>query len=115
MFGLDTRNDEEFFDQRRAHRCRIGHDVWIGHAAVVLPGVSIGTGAVVGAGAIVTRDVEPFQVVVGVPARPMRFRFTEEERRRILQSQWWEWDHQLLLARWRDLCDLKTFLKKYSP
>src|SRR5262249_23641595 len=66
QYGFDTTDDSAFFDWRRAARCVIGHDVWIGHAAIVMPGVSIGTGAVVGSGAVVTRDVAPYQVVVGV-------------------------------------------------
>ena len=114
-FGLSDRDDEEFFAWRRAHPCVVGHDVWIGHAAVILPGVSIGTGAIVGAGAIVTRDVEPYQVVAGVPARPLRFRFSSDVITRILKSRWWEWGRPQLEERWEDLCSLPTFLEKYAP
>jgi hypothetical protein len=114
QFGLDSRDDEEFFDWRKAHPCVIGHDVWIGHAAVVLPGVRIGTGAVVGACAVVTKDVEPYQVVVGVPARPMRKRFPDDVIRRILATEWWNWSRTELEERWRDLCSLDNFLEKYS-
>ena len=114
-FGLDTRDDEEFFAWRRAHPCTIGHDVWIGHAAVILPGVRIGTGAVVGAAAVVTKDVEPYQVVAGVPARPLRSRFSDTVIDRILRSRWWEWTRPQIEERWRDLCSLPTFLEKYAP
>ncbi len=115
QFGLDTRDDEVFFDWRRSHPCVIGHDVWIGHAAVVLPGVRIGTGAVIGAAAVVTRDVEPYQVVVGVPARPVRRRFPEDVIHRILKSEWWNWDRQELEERWRDLFSVEGFLARYAP
>jgi len=115
QFGLDTRDDEAFFDWRRSHPCVIGHDVWIGHAAVVLPGVRIGTGAVIGAAAVVTRDVEPYQVVVGVPARPVRRRFPEDVIHRILKSEWWNWDRRELEERWRDLCSVDGFLARYAP
>lgn len=115
QYGLAAEDDEEFFQWRRSHPCRIGHDVWLGHQVVVLPGVSVGTGAVVGAGAVVTRDVEPYAVVVGVPARPLRKRFPEEVIRRLLASAWWEWDHAELQERWRDLRDLERFLAKYCP
>jgi phosphonate metabolism protein (transferase hexapeptide repeat family) len=115
QFGLDLTDDEEFFAWRRAHPCVVGHDVWIGHAAVILPGVSIGTGAVVGAGAVVTHDVEPYQVVAGVPARPLRFRFTPEARERILRSRWWEWTRPQLEERWRSLCSLDEFLETWAP
>jgi hypothetical protein len=115
QYGLAERDDEEFFAWRRAHPCVIGHDVWLGHQAVVLAGVTIGTGAVVGAGAVVTRDVEPYAVVVGVPARPLRKRFPEEVIRRLQASAWWEWDHAQLRERWRDLCDLERFLARHCP
>jgi phosphonate metabolism protein (transferase hexapeptide repeat family) len=71
-------DEQEFFAWRRAHRVTIGHDVWIGHGAIVLPGVSIGTGAAVGAGAVVTKDLPPFAVAVGVPVRVLRFRFAPQ-------------------------------------
>jgi phosphonate metabolism protein (transferase hexapeptide repeat family) len=114
-FGPDSKNDEEFFAWRRAHPCVIGHDVWIGDAAVVLPGVTIGTGAVVGAGAVVTKNVEPYQVVVGVPAHPLRSRFSDSVIGRILGSRWWEWTRPQLQDRWQDLCSLPTFLERYAP
>src|SRR3981081_4674130 len=71
-------DEAEFFAWRRSHAVTIGHDVWIGHGAIVLPGRSIGTGAVVAAGAIVTRDVAPYSIVAGVPARPIKARFTDD-------------------------------------
>jgi virginiamycin A acetyltransferase len=79
-------------DQGEANtRLTIGHDVWIGHNAIILPGVSsIGTGAVIGAGSVVTKDVEPYAIVFGNPARLFRFRFDEETIRRLLESRWWE-------------------------
>lgn len=67
----------------------IGHDVWIGQNAVVLPGVIIGTGAVIGAGAVVTRDVAPFEIVVGNPARSLRRRFNQDRVDQLLASEWW--------------------------
>jgi acetyltransferase-like isoleucine patch superfamily enzyme len=69
----------------------IGHDVWIGYAAVILPGVSIGNGAIVAAGAVVTRDVPPYAVVAGLPARVQRFRFSPEDIAWLQQAQWWNW------------------------
>jgi phosphonate metabolism protein (transferase hexapeptide repeat family) len=110
-FGVD---DEAFFDWRRADKCVIGHDVWIGHGATILAGVAVGTGAVVGAGAVVTKDVAPYEVVVGVPARPIRKRFTDDVIEKMLRIGWWDWDRSMLEERFDDLLDLKIFLEKYA-
>jgi phosphonate metabolism protein (transferase hexapeptide repeat family) len=107
-FGED---DADFFQWRRSHRCTIGHDVWIGHGALVMPGVNVGTGAVIGAGAVVTKDVDPYTIVVGVPARPLRMRFPLEVAEQLLDSRWWDWDRAELEARFEELLDLEIFLK----
>lgn len=67
----------------------IGHDVWIGRDAVIMKGVQVGTGAVIGVRSIVTRDVPPYAIVAGSPARVLRYRFDEDVRARLLQSEWW--------------------------
>ncbi|MNI40841.1 Chloramphenicol acetyltransferase [compost metagenome] len=70
----------------------IGNDVWIGANAVILPGVTLGDGAVIGAGAVVTKDVPPYAIVGGVPAKVIRYRFTPEEIEVLLRIKWWEWE-----------------------
>ncbi|MFC6446763.1 CatB-related O-acetyltransferase [Shinella zoogloeoides] len=70
-------------------RVKIGHDVWIGANCMILEGVQIGSGAIVGAGAVVTRDVPPYSVVGGVPARHIKLRFPEEVVAALLQGAWW--------------------------
>lgn len=70
----------------------VGHDVWIGDSVIIRAGVSIGTGAVVGAGAVVTRDVLPYEIVAGVPAKRIRMRFPDEVADRLLKSSWWNYD-----------------------
>lgn len=92
----DVADEPEEFDRRRAQRVTIGHDVWIGRAAIVLPGRSIGNGAVVGAGAVVTRDVAPYTIVAGNPARPIRRRFAEAIAERLDRLAWWDWSHAVL-------------------
>ncbi|MBN9250312.1 MAG: antibiotic acetyltransferase, partial [Mesorhizobium sp.] len=69
----------------------IGHDVWIGHGAVVMPGVSVGNGAVIGANSVVTRDVAAYSIVAGSPARVLRLRFPAEVAARIERLAWWDW------------------------
>jgi hypothetical protein len=91
-------DDGEFFAWRRSHKVTLGHDVWIGHGAIVLPGRSIGTGAVVAAGAVVTKDVAPYGIVAGNPARFIRARFPEEIAARLQRLAWWDWSHERLRA-----------------
>jgi virginiamycin A acetyltransferase len=69
----------------------IGNDVWIGRDAVILPGITIGDGAIIGAHAVVSRDVPPYAVVVGNPARIARRRFSETEIDALLAIRWWDW------------------------
>ena len=75
---------------------RIGHDVWIGAGAQVLSGVTVGDGAIVAAGAIVTRDVAPYAVVAGNPARLIRYRFGPDRIAQLLDVQWWHWSEERL-------------------
>ena len=73
---------------------KIGNDVWIGSNSMILQGVTIGDGAVIAAGAVVNKDVEPFTVVGGVPARKIKNRFTSSEGAEIINSDWWDHDTQ---------------------
>lgn len=113
-YGFAPTDDEAFFDWRRAHKCVVGHDVWIGHAAIIMPGVTIGVGAVVGSGAVVTRDVRPYEIVVGVPARPIRARFSDAVIEKLMRIAWWDWDRPTLEARFDDFRDLNAFIEKYG-
>lgn len=114
MFGLGD-DDAEFFQWRRDHRVSIGNDVWIGHAAIIMPGVTVGDGAIVGSGAVVTKDVAPYTIVGGVPAALIRHRFPPEIARRIQQSRWWDWSRQQLEQRFDDLVDPERFLARWAP
>ncbi|EQA70105.1 putative acetyltransferase [Leptospira noguchii serovar Panama str. CZ214] len=84
------KEDPEIYFKMRSVRTIIGNDVWIGDNAVVIKGVKIGNGSIVGAGAIVTKDVEPFSIVAGNPAKPIRKRFSQEIIDRIEESEWWK-------------------------
>lgn len=113
LYGLGE-DDETIFQWRREHHCTIGHDTWLGHNVIVMPGVSIGTGSVVGSGAVVTKDVPPYMIVAGVPAKPIRPRFPEAIADKLLQIAWWDWDRPTLEARFDDLMDVQAFVEKYG-
>ena len=72
----------------------IGNDVWIGYEAVILAGVTIGDGAIIGTRAVVTKDVPPYTIVGGVPAKPIKKRFSEEIISKLLDIQWWNWSDE---------------------
>ena len=76
----------------------IGNDVWIGYEAVILAGVTVGDGAVIGARAVVTKDVPPYTIVGGVPAKPIRKRFSEDLIAALLELRWWDWPEERLKA-----------------
>ncbi len=113
-YGFDATDDPEIFAWRRSRGCRIGCDVWIGHGAMIMAAVRIGHGAVVAAGAVVTREVAPYQVVAGVPARPVRPRFPAGVAEKLMAIAWWDWDHETLARRWPDFNDLQRFLELYG-
>ncbi|MBN8534533.1 MAG: acetyltransferase [Rhizobiales bacterium] len=115
-YWADAEAEDSFFDWRRSHRVTIGHDVWIGHGATILPGVTVGNGAVIGAGAVVSRDVEPYTIVGGVPASPIRPRFPENIAQRMDRLAWWDWPHEGLRAALADFRSLsaEAFLDRYE-
>jgi phosphonate metabolism protein (transferase hexapeptide repeat family) len=112
----DADIDADFFAHRKARRARIGHDTWIGHGAVIRPEVTVGDGAVVASLAVVTRDVAPYTIVAGIPAKPIRARFPEEIAERLMALAWWDWSHDVLRARLDDFRSLpiEAFIEKYG-
>lgn len=109
-------DEAAFFDWRRSTPVTIGHDVWIGHGAIILPGRNIGTGAVVAAGAMVTKDVAPYTIVAGNPARLIRRRFDETIAAGLMDLRWWDWDHERLRIALPDFRSLpvESFIERHA-
>ncbi len=91
QFGI-TDHDEVFPQKTTV----IGHDVWIGCSAILISGITVGDGAVIGAGAVVTKDVPPYAIVAGVPARKIRDRFSLELQEILEEAAWWNWSEKRL-------------------
>ncbi|MFC0244417.1 DapH/DapD/GlmU-related protein [Falsochrobactrum ovis] len=108
--------DGDFRKRRQAKRVVIGNDVWLGHGAVILPGVTIGHGAVVGAGAVVSKDVPPYHIVAGVPAKVLRKRFDDQIIERLLALNWWDWPIERIYEVIPDIqsLDIEAFLEKWG-
>lgn len=112
LFGFGP-DDDDFFAWRKNHWVTIGNDVWIGHNASIMPGVTIGNGAAIGTGAVVTKDVAPYSIVAGVPAKKIKMRFSDELIEGIEKSKWWDWDYETIKARLHDFRNMDQFVKKY--
>ncbi len=87
--------DKDYFQERK--KIFIGHDVWIGARVFIKDGVRIGNGSIIGAGAVVVKDIPDYAIVGGVPAKILRFRFSDEIIRELLDIQWWNWSEDKLL------------------
>ena len=115
---FESEQDEpDFFAWRQSQGVTIGHDVWIGHGAIVLPGRHIDDGAVIAAGAVVTKDVPPYMIVAGNPARVIRPRFSAAVAARLRALAWWDWPHERLrdaLSDFRAL-SVEAFLELHEP
>lgn len=116
-YSPHAERDHGFFRDRRLDRVVIGHDVWIGHQATVLPGVVVGNGAVIAASAVVTRDVPPYSIVGGVPARVIRPRFTAPVVERLQRISWWDWPFDIIMQRLADFqsSDIEAFCDRWDP
>lgn len=90
-WGLDAKDIRNAWDNKGD--IVIGNDVWIGYEAVIMSGVTIGDGAIIGTRAVVTKDVPPYTIVGGVPAKPIRKRFDDATIERLVKLRWWDWEH----------------------
>jgi phosphonate metabolism protein (transferase hexapeptide repeat family) len=115
-YSAAATRDRAFFATRRADRVTIGHDVWIGHGVLVLPGVTVGDGAVLAGGAVVTRNVAPYTIVGGVPARLIRERFSRPIAERLARIAWWDWPLDVIMQRLADFqsADIEGFCERWD-
>jgi len=115
-YDATKQRDAGFFADRRAARVTIGNDVWIGHGVTVLAGVSVGDGAVLAAGAVVAKDVAPYAIVGGVPARAIRDRFPPAIAARLQALAWWDWPFEVVMERLADFQsgDVARFCEKWG-
>ena len=96
-WDLEKENVAQAWDQKGD--IIIGNDVWIGYEAVILSGVTIGDGAVIGCRAVVTKDIPPYTIVGGVPAKPIRKRFDEETIKELQKIKWWDWPEEKIAGK----------------
>ena len=116
LYWDDVEDDEAFFDWRKSRRTVIGPDTWLGHGAIAKPEVTIGAGAIIASGAVVTKDVAPYMIMAGIPATPLRERFSRPVAERLMALAWWDWTHDALRAALMDFRALQAevFLEKYD-
>lgn len=109
-------DESAVFDWRRSRPVSIGHDSWIGHGAVIMKGVTVGNGAIVGASSVVTKDVPPYAVVAGAPARLVKWRHPRAVAERFETLAWWDWTHEQLRIALPDFRALsaEAFLEKHE-
>lgn len=108
IFGVNFSQSPNTHQKRVA----IGNDVWIGEKVFIRDGINIGDGAIIGAHSVVTKDVPPYAIVAGSPARLIRYRFDEAERELLLASRWWEWPEEQLLKMGDSFISVAAFSKK---
>ncbi|MBV8697972.1 MAG: acetyltransferase [Bradyrhizobium sp.] len=116
-YDASATRDRDFFADRRAAKVVIGNDCWIGHGAIILPSVTVGDGAVIAAGAVVSRNVPSYTIVGGVPARPIRRRFSNAVAEKLRRIAWWDWPDEVIFKRLADFQSesIEQFCERYEP
>jgi len=101
--------DKQYFEEYK--KIYIGNDVWLGANVIIVDGINIGDGAMVAAGAIVTKDVPPYAIVGGIPAKILKYRFEDEEIKFLLKEKWWNRDFSWMKNNQKLFLDIKSYIK----
>lgn len=107
IFGEDWADAMEGKTYPTKGDTKIGNDVWIGYNATIMPGVTIGDGAIIATGAVVTKDVDPYTIVGGNPAEPIKKRFPQELIDQLMEIKWWDWDVEKITRHVKDLTGME--------
>lgn len=115
-FWPEEADEAAVFDWRRSRPVHVGHDTWIGHGAIIMKGSTVGDGAIIAAKSVVTKDVPPYAVFGGTPAKFIKWRHPEPVAERLRALAWWDWDHETLRTALPDFRALtaEAFLEKYE-
>ena len=103
-----------FFDKKNSIAVKIGNDVWIGQDVNIISGIEIGNGAIIASGAVVTKSVLPYSIVGGVPAKHIKFRFSESKIEFLQKFSWWEKDCEWLVSNLSEFSDIEIFQEKFT-
>ena len=120
FYSMTFKCHERFAQEQRfveTGKVSIGHDVWIGARAVILENVKIGTGAIIAAGAVVNRDVEPYSIVGGLPAKHIKYRFEPKQIAKLLESEWWNESDDFFkknVSRFYDIAKFESYLEEHN-
>ena len=112
IVGGELFDTQRYADNGGRYLVEIGNDVWIGSHVLIMDGVKIGDGAIVAAGAVVTKDVEPYSIVGSVPAKFIRYRFTEEQISFLRSFEWWNRKWEWIQEHYREFQHVEQFITK---
>lgn len=115
-FWPEEVDEDLVFDWRRSRPVHVGNDTWIGHGAIIMKGVTVHDGAAIGSNAVVTKDVPPYAIVAGTPAKIIKWRHPPNTATRLQELAWWDWDHETLRLALPDFraFSAEAFLEKYG-